>query len=215
MAEKTKGSGTQQKKIVTEVDEKKLEKLETKVTDTVEVIENFKITDDKQMAYASELLSQANREMYRLTADKESLTKPLNKVLNGIRKRYKPAETKLQRAITILRKEIGTYQTQLDEAAEEKRKKISGRVGAGRGKLSIETAGKQLAEVTGPEKKVETASGSISFREDYEILSVDVRKLPEQFIKVDEAGIKKALKAGGEVAGVEFKKIKTPINRRN
>lgn len=197
----------------TEVDEKRLEVVQGKVTGTAEIIESLHIKDDKDMAYASELLSKANTHAKEIKKDKESLTKPLNAVLLKIRKKYKPVETELEKAIKHLRKEIGAYQTRKEEEAEDEKAKIAGRVGQGKGKLKIETAAKQIANVDSPDKKVETESGSISFRDDYEITVVDIREIPEQFLSVDEAGIKKALKAGGTVAGISAKKIKIPINR--
>jgi len=202
-------------KAIPEVDEKRLEAVSQKVTGTADIILSLSIKDDKDMAYASELLSKANKHADEIKADKEKLTKPLNAVLTLIRKKYKPVETELEKAIKHLRKEIGAYQTKKDDEAEEERARIASRVGQGKGKLKIETAAKQIAAVEGPDKKVETASGSISFREDYEITVVNIREIPEQFLSVDEAGIKKALKAGGTVPGIVGKKIKVPINRRS
>lgn len=202
-------------KTIPEVDEKRLETVQKKVTGTAVAIMGITIKSDQDMTYASELLSQANKHADMVKADKEKLTKPLNAVLKNIRDRYKPVETELEKAIKHLRKEIGAYQTRKDEEAEKERARIAARVGPGRGKLGIETASKQIAEVTGPEKMVETASGSISFRDDYEITILNIREIPEQFLEVDEAGIKKALKAGGTVAGIAAKKIKVPINRRS
>lgn len=202
------------KQIVTQIDEKKLEKLESSALDTVAVIEKFEITNDAEMTQASELLSQANKQMDALTADKETLTKPLNAVLTNIRKRYKPTEKKLETAIRVLRKGIGAYQTKKEDDAKAEEARIVSRVGSGKGKLKMETAAKQIANIDGAEKKVETESGSISFRDDYEITVVDIRQIPEQFLSVDEVAIKKVFKAGGTVEGVSGKKIKVPVNRR-
>lgn len=167
------------------------------------------------MELATELLSRANKHADTIKADKEKLTKPLNDVLKAIRAKYKPAETKLETAIKHLRKEIGAYQTRKDEEAEKERIKIAGRVGSGRGKLTMETAGKQIAALGTVSRKVSASSGSVSFKDDYEITVINIRKIPEQFLEVDTVAIAKVFKAGGEVAGVTGKKIKVPINRRS
>jgi protein-tyrosine-phosphatase len=196
-----------------EIDEKQIAVMQEKVSTTSDVIMKMTIKDDRDMATASELLSKITSHSKEIKADKEKLTKPLNAVLLEIRKKYKPVETELEKADKHLRKEIGAYQTRKDDEAEAERIRIAGRVGIGKGKLKIETAAKQMAEVEAPDRKVVTDSGSISFKEDYEITIVDLRKIPEQFLSVDEVSIRKVFKAGGTVDGVVAKKIKVPINR--
>ena len=201
-------------KTIPQVDEKRLEVVQQEVTGTTDKVMSITIKSEKDMEQASELLSRVNKHADMVKADKEKLTKPLNAVLKNIGERYKPMETKLKSAIAHLRKEIGAYQTKKDEDAEAERIRIANRVGEGRGKLKMETAGKQIAAIEAPSKKVATASGSISFKDGYEITIVDIRKIPEQFLSVDTVAIEKVFKAGGEVAGVTGKKIKIPINRR-
>lgn len=202
------------KAIKTEVNEKKLATMGEKFGGTVETIEALQITNDKDMAYASELLSQANKHLDALEADRTALTKPLNAVLRGINAKYKPLSTKLEKAVKHLRKEIGAYQTKQEEEKAAKETAVLERVGAGKGKLKVETAAKQIAKIDGPEQKVETASGSISFRDDYEVTVTDIRQVPEEYLTVDIAGIKKAIKDKKDVPGIEYKTIKVPINRR-
>lgn len=196
-----------------EIDEKQIEVVQKKVTGTAEVIMRMTIKNDGDMASASELLSKANSHAKEIKADKEKLTKPLNAVLLLIRKKYKPVETELEKAIKHLRAEIGAYQTKKDNEAEAERVRIAGRVGSGKGKLKIETAAQQMANVEGPDKKIETESGSISFKTDHEITVVNIYDIPEQFLSADLTAIKKVFNAGGTVAGVSAKKIKVPINR--
>ena len=200
-------------KTIPKVDEKKLEVISKKVGSTADTILDLKINDDRDFTYAGELLSQANKQAKEIKADKETLTKPLNAVLLLIRKKYKPVETQLEKAIKHLRSEVGRYQTLKDDEAEAKKASIAERIGSGKGKLKVETAAQQMANVEEPEKSVSTESGSISFKDDYEITVIDIKQIPEQFLTVDIPGIKKAFKAGGTVAGVDAKKVKIPINR--
>ena len=202
-------------KEIPQIDEKALKVITKNSSSIAENILSLTIKNDADMASAGEMLSKANSQAKLVKADKEKLTKPLNAVLLLIRKKYKPVETELDKAIKHLRKEIGAYQTKKDDEAEAAKAKIIDRVGEGKGKLKVETAANKLAEVEGPETKVETESGSISFKDDYEITVLKIHDIPEQFLSVDEVAIKKVFKAGGEVAGVAAKKIKVPINRTN
>lgn len=202
------------KPITPQIDEKQLKVVQTKVGRTSDMIMALKIEGDADMTVAADLLSKANRYNDEITKDKEKLTKPLNAVLKLIRAKYKPIETELEKAIKHLRKEIGTYQTKRDAEAEAERARIAKRVGEGKGKLKLETAGRQMAAVDTPDTVVATDAGSISFRDDYEITIVSIKEIPEEFLSVDEAAIKRAIKAGREVAGVVATKVKVPVNRR-
>ena len=202
-------------KTLPEVNEKELKKVQLNVTKVATNSLALEIKNEKDMSQATELLSQLNLKAGEIKKDKEKLTKPLNAVLKDIRGRYKPMETQLEKGIKHIRSVMGIYQTEKEEQAEAEREKIVARVGPGRGKLKVETAVSKMAEVTGSDKKVEAESGSVSFRDDYEIISVNKREVPEDFLIVDEVGIRKLLNAGAEeVAGVVAKKIKVPINRR-
>lgn len=175
----------------------------------------IKITSPKIMAEASELLSKINKKGDAIKAEKEKVTKPLNQALKAEQARWKPAEDAIKKAVSHLRVEMGSYQTLLVKKSEETKNIIIGRIGSGKGKLKIETASKQLSEVDAPEAKVETESGSISFRDDYEVTVVDKHLIPVEFLEVDFTAIKKALKNGDIIHGVTFTTIKVPVNRRN
>lgn len=179
-----------------------------------ENIVTFKITDQKTMSEAAELLSQINKQSDAITAEKEKVTKPLNAALAAERKRWKPIEDAITKAKNHLRAEMTAYQTALTKAADEAKSKIAARVGTGKGKLSIETAGRKINEVAVPEERVDVASGSISFKTDYEVTVTDIHKIPEQYLEVKIAEIKRAHKEGIVVPGVEINEIKVPINRR-
>lgn len=173
------------------------------------------ITSPKEMTNATELLSKINKQGDAIKAEKEKITKPLNQALKVEQKRWKPAEDAIKKAVAHIRAQMSQYQTAQVEAADEEKNRIAGRVGSGKGKLKIETAAQKINEVAGPEARVETESGSISFKDDYEVTVVDIRLIPEQFLEVDITGIKKAIKEGVEVPGVTYKTIKVPVNRRN
>jgi len=202
-------------KTLPEVNEKELKKVQLNVTKVATNSLALEIKNEKDMSQATELLSQLNLKASEVKKDKEKLTKPLNTVLKDIRGRYKPMETQLEKGIKHIRSVMGIYQTEKEEQAEAEREKIVARVGQGRGKLKVETAVSKMAEVTGADVKVAGESGSVTFKKDYEIISVNKREVPEDFLIVDEVGIRKLLNAGSEeVAGVVAKKIKVPINRR-
>jgi hypothetical protein len=175
----------------------------------------IKIKDEKTMAEATDILSKINKQGDHIKAEKEKITKPLNQALKVEQKRWKPAEDAIKKAVAYIKSEMSTYQTNKLAEADEGRNKIVGRMGTGRGKFSAETAGKKMAEITGPEKNVVAESGSVSFKDDYEITVTDVHLIPEEYLEVKIGSMKTAIKAGVVIPGIEYKVIKVPVNRRN
>jgi primosomal protein N' len=183
-------------------------------TTIAEEVLSLEITNKVTMVGATELLSKINKQGDLIKAEKEKITKPLNQALKVEQKRWKPAEDAIKKAVAHIRSEMSRYQTQQDEIAESEKNKIAARTGSGKGKFKIETAIAKMSEIDTPDTKVETESGSVSFRDDYEITVVDKRLIPEIFLEVDITAVKNAIKAGITVDGVTFKKIKVPVNRR-
>jgi hypothetical protein len=201
--------------MATKKEQPKAEIVVKQATTIADTVLRIKITDAKVMTAATEMLSQINKQSDAITKEKEKITKPLNQALAAERKRWKPAEDAIKKAKDHLRSEMSRYQTQQDELAEAEKNRIASRVGSGKGKLKMETAIAQISNVDTPETKVEAESGSVSFRDDYEVTVTNIRLVPEQFLEADLVAMKKAYVAGAEVPGATFKKIKVPINRRN
>jgi len=176
---------------------------------------SLKITDEKTMTEATELLSRISKQADAITTEKEKVTKPINAALLAERKRWKPMEDSLKKAGEYLRKQMSVYQTAMLKAADAEKEKIAARVGVGKGNFKIETAAAKMNQVIVPEAKVSGVSGSVSFTDDYDITVVNAQEVPAKFLEVKISDIKKALKAGETVPGITFEMIKVPINRRN
>ena len=83
-----------------------------KITPALTSINIPKIVDEKSMINATEILSQANKYLKDLVADKETMTKPINESLKVIRAKYKPLEIKLEGIIANIRNSMTSYQTE-------------------------------------------------------------------------------------------------------
>ena len=195
-------------------EDKRLVQVEKSYAPIVEKAEALKIVDEQSMAEATELLSKANKGLDLITEEKEKITKPLNEALKAERARWKPMETVLESAVSILRKGITAYQTEAKRKADLEAAKLAERVGEGRGKLKAETAIRKMGEIEGPQAKVETASGSLKFRTEKKFEVVDMSKLPVEYLLPDEPAIRKAMKEGIELPGVRYYTEEVPINSR-
>lgn len=172
------------------------------------------ITTPAEMESATELLSQLNSHADTIKSRKDEVMRPLLDAVAAERKRWKPAEDLLKQGIDHIRKQMSVFQTAEHKKAEAEKNKIAGRVGEGKGHIKMTTAAKKMAEVDTPEKKVAAASGSVSFKTDYEVTVVDVRLIPEKFLEVKIPAIRMAHKKGEVIDGVKIEEIQVPINRR-
>lgn len=182
--------------------------------DKITIAQNLSITDSASMTQAAGLLSELNRANDRIVKDRETLTKPINESLKAIRAKYKPFVDTLESAIEIVRSKMGVYQSEALRFQKAEEAKIAARIGEGKGKLSIETAVKKIAEIDAPEARVATGSGSVSFRTVRKFEVMDIVLLPIEYHLANEAKIRKSMEAGIEVSGVRYFEEQSVINKR-
>lgn len=179
----------------------------------IKAVEALEITAET-MPEATRLLSVLNQAHDALTESKELLTKPLNKALKEVRSRYKPVETELEAAISLLRRNMTTYQTQAKLKADAEAAKIAARVAPGRGNLSPETATQKIAEIAKPDAEIQTNAGSVEFVSTKKFEIVDANLLPREYCIPNETAIRSAMREGIEVPGVRYYVEQVPRNTR-
>ena len=175
-------------------------------------IRNVKITSPKIMSEASEYLSQVNRYLDKLTADKEKLTKPLNAAIKEVRERYKPTELILQGLIQTLRNEMSSYQTKQISIQKKEEEKILAKVESG--SLGIEKASEKMSSISTPDKRVESASGSVSFIATKKLKITNEELIPKEYYTLNESLCLAHLKLGKSVPGCEIEVVQIPRNSR-
>lgn len=187
---------------------------EKQITPILEQAQAIAITDTKSMLEATAVLSLINTKLDEITADKEKLTKPLNAALKEIRDRYRPWETQLTERKDAIRTAMGTYQLEATKRAETEAQQIADRIGAGKGKLSMETALERLEAIETPEAKTTTDFGSVSFRKDKVLKILDETLIPREYFDLNESRLLKALKQGTTINGATLEEKLTPVNSR-
>lgn len=180
----------------------------------IERAQSITITSNEDMPVASELLSQLNQYMDRLTEEKEKVTKPLNEALKAERARWKPLEEAYNGAISAVRSAMTTFMTAEAKRVKEAEAKIIARVGDGTGKLKIDTAARKLGEIEKAPEKVVTDTGMVKFRTVQRLSITDTALIPREYLVPDEKMILDALKAGTAVAGCEIIEEQVPVNYR-
>ncbi len=171
------------------------------------------IKDAADMKEASEARAQLKRMENAADEEKQKVLKPLNAARTAELKRWKPIETQISNALGILDKEMTRYQTEQQRIADKETAKIAARIGEGKGKLKVETAIKQIAQVDAPESEIVTDSGGTGFFAHPCFEVVDMTLLPTDYLLANEPMIRAAMKDGKELPGVRYWIEQRPVNR--
>lgn len=188
--------------------------IEKEVSPIVAKAKELEIKDEKSMTGGAEMLSTLNKRLDMITTEKEKVTKPLNEALKAERGRWKPFETILEEAIALLRKKMGSYQTEHKRLADEEEARIAARVKPGTGNLSAATASQKMEEIERPTAVVGAISGVVKFKTVRVFEIIDLSLIPIEYHLADEVAIRKAMNAGIEIPGVKYGTEQRPDNYR-
>jgi hypothetical protein len=186
------------------------------ITTALTRAESITIKKQEDMEQATTLLSLLNQQNDRIEEEKEKVIKPLNEALKAERARWKPIETELATAITIVRTKLSEFQTLQIKTQREEEAKIASRVAPGKGNLTLETAVKKMEALPQVTKKVATDAGLVKFREDTILKITNPQTIPNSYFirTLDEKRLLADLKAGTTVPGAELDIVMVPLNYR-
>lgn len=193
------------------INEKQVAVLEKSLAPVITKAEKIVIAGTKDMELASDMRSKLKAYIKQVKDTKESVTKPINESLKKIREMFSPLENKINAALANIDDAMISYQTEEKRIADEEAAKIASRIGAGKGKIKLETAMDKIAEIDKPENKV----GGTYFKTVKTYKVVDVSKLPAKYILPNDVEINTAMKAGIELPGVEYGTEQRPVNSRS
>lgn len=188
--------------------------VEKEISPIVKKADALTITDEKSLSEATVLLSELNKRGDAIEAEKMKVMRPLLDATAAERKRWKPFESVIEDAVSLVRRKMTNYKTEADRIAEEKAAKIADRVGKGTGNLKAETAARQIDEIEKAPDTVMTEAGSVKFRaqKNYEVQ--DITKVPFEYLTVNTVAVNKAMKEGIELPGIRYFTEQIPVNSR-
>lgn len=166
-----------------------------------------------QLIEATEILSQVNKAMDQVKAEKEKVLGPLRELANREKARWEPLEALFKPVIERLRTQMSAYQTAALKKKAEDDAKIAARVGEGRGKLKATTAIQKMTD-NAVDEKIETSVGGLSFREKKVLKITNAAIVPDIYWIIDEDAVLKAIKEGTLVEGARLETIQVPVNSR-
>lgn len=170
------------------------------------------ITNPQQLEGAAALLNDLNVYKDQLTAEKNKVMRPLLDAVAAERARWSPQEHKITAFITDLRGKISSYQTAEAKRAATEDAKIEDKMA--KGKISLNTAVKKMTEVARPESEVATESGTLKFRTVKKWRVLDIKKVPLEYLIVDEQLVNQARKSNSPIPGIEYYEEQMPVSYR-
>ena len=130
----------------------------------------------------------------KIEEDEKSITKPINDSLKIIRDKYRPYKDSVERLIDDVKSKMKAW---YEEEAKKKaiaEERIAKRVE--KGTMKETTAVNKLANM-------ETAEAGGAMTSVLKVRVTDWRLVPEQFLELKETEVKKAIRAGEVVPGVD------------
>jgi len=188
--------------------------IEKEIVPVAKSIEAIVIINKEDMVQATTLLSNINRYGDMVQIEKDKIVKPAFEALKAARAHFKPAEDKVSDAVTVIKDKMTSYQLEVEAAAKIAEEKISNRVKAGKGNLSLETAITKINQIDHAEVKVATEAGSVQFISVKKFEVVNLSELPVEYILPNEVAIRQAMKDGKELPGVRYYEDKQVRNSR-
>lgn len=189
-------------------------KIQQEVYPIVQQANTLNIKSVEDMTRATDILSTLNRFTDKIKEERERITRPALDIIAEERARWKPIETPVVKAINNLRTKISAYQTAVIAERKAQEEKIASRVAPGKGNLSVASAVAKLANIPAVVKTVETQAGVLKFRTDFVLTIINADLIPREYLSVDEARVKSALKEGKEVPGARLVERQVPVNMR-
>lgn len=189
-----------------------LKTIEQTINPVVTAATALVIATGDDMVRATELLSTVNKNLDRVTAEEDKVLKPLKEAVKAEQARWKPYKTALEAARDAVRKAMSIYQTAETKRKAEAEAKLAARVE--KGTMKLETAARKSSELVTPEQSVSTDVGMVKFRTVQKLEILDANWIPRQYLTVDEAAVKAALKAGIKVPGAQLVDEQVPVNYR-
>lgn len=170
------------------IPEERLGEEEVEANDILEAIDSIEIHTQDDLEFAAESLAEIKGKIKELEDERQSVTKPLNAVIRKINKWFKKPREILERCETKLKTRIAAahqeeYQRQR-QALEEA------------GKASMEQDEERAeAAMARAEKTTFQPVEGLAFRHGFDYNIVAFEQIPREYLLVDDAKIKKVIKA--------------------
>ena len=152
----------------------------------------LKINGPADMEQATELLGSIKKMQKHLKNQETDAKKPYAELVKNIIAAFKPVNYQLSSAEQTIKDKVLKFRRDEAVKAEAKKAKIEERVGEGKGKLKVQTAINQIADVDQNKSAAHntTATSSMTVRMVKKLNITDEALIPREFLVVDTAKVR-------------------------
>ncbi len=150
----------------------------------------IQLETDEEYAGIAEHLKSVKTYQKRLKEMRKALVEPFKKALEEVDGKFKSALKVTEIVESSIKEGMGNY---ISAVAEEAQGMLAKAVKSKDSEALIEATNYKEPSVSG-----------ISSRTSYDVIVVDASQIPREYLKVDEAAIKRVAKTGIEIPGVQI-----------
>lgn len=185
-----------------ELETKEVAIVKQQATKAVTMAESLVITNDTELASATDILSKVKKLGKMIKERKEEITRPLMDSLNSVRDLFKPIEQSHAEAERIIKSKMLAYQEEQERIRAAEEAKIAKSLESNR--IKPETAIKKMENLPEVQTSMKGSVGAISTRIVKKVRITDETKIPREYLTPNMPLINEAaLKQGKEIPGIE------------
>ena len=155
----------------------------------------------EQYADAIDFLSKIKAIAKFIKQEKEKITDPANATIKAARNFFAPFEQKYIEGESILKSKILEYKREVDRKARIEEERIAAR--AEKGTIKPETAERKMDAVVRVENTTRGRVGEVQIRKIKKVRITDELLVPREYLRVDEAAVRRDALGGKTIPGVE------------
>jgi len=192
------------------------EAMQQEVTGIEARAQDLAVTDEQSLAVAGDMLGYVAGVRKRIEALRTSLVKPLNDHVKRINDLFRGYAAPLDRADATLRAKVSAYRAEQERIRREEAERLRKLAEKEQARLERQAAKKgvpapppiPVPTPPAPPKTVAGEYGSMTARKEWRFDIVDEAQVPRQYLVVDEARIRAAIRAGiREIPGVRIYQV--------
>lgn len=157
---------------------------------------NFKITSQETLKKANEIMATLKVAKKFVSEKKASIIQPLLLATKNTRELFKPIESIIFDAELRLKEGVLAYKKQVDEAIAKQKEKIE---------KEVESGEKTFDQASEKIEKVEAKTGEFKTRKIQKLVITDEKKIPREYLTINEVLLRRDLISGKSIPGAELK----------
>lgn len=167
------------------------------------------VRDAPSLDVAANMLVQLKAAQKQVDAARVELLRPAQETVKKLQALFKPTLDELEKVERELKGKVAAYRTELENKAEAERvellRKAEEAQAKGKAKQATAFAEKSLAVQGFTNTTMASAGGSLQVSKPWDFEVEDVGAVPKEYLTVDEAKVRSAIKAGiRDIPGVRI-----------